>query len=87
MAGGSQAQLDVLKSLTSYVNRIINHRSINGMRVLILDDFTTQVVSTTTSLSKCLNSQGLKKKKTIILYIILNRMEFVLMYLNRFDYI
>jgi hypothetical protein len=33
--------MDVLKALTFYVNRIINHRAVNGMRVLILDDFTT----------------------------------------------
>jgi len=33
--------MDVHKALAKYVTRIINHRAIDGMRVLILDDFTT----------------------------------------------
>ena len=51
-------KMDVLKALSAYVNRIINHRAVNGMRVLIVDSHTTQVISMTTSMSDILASNG-----------------------------
>jgi len=33
--------MDVLKATSAYVTRMINHPTLTGMRVLILDDFTT----------------------------------------------
>lgn len=35
--------MDIMKASSAYVSRIINHRSLVGMRVLILDDFTTVI--------------------------------------------
>jgi hypothetical protein len=34
-------QMDILKASSTYISRILNHRTLVGMRVLILDDFTT----------------------------------------------
>ena len=46
--------MDVLKSTATMILRIIHHRAITGRRVLILDEFTTQVVAMTTSLTEVL---------------------------------
>eukprot|EP00613_Pedinella_sp_CCMP2098_P078060 CAMPEP_0171954948 /NCGR_PEP_ID=MMETSP0993-20121228/108660_1 /TAXON_ID=483369 /ORGANISM="non described non described, Strain CCMP2098" /LENGTH=45 /DNA_ID= /DNA_START= /DNA_END= /DNA_ORIENTATION= len=42
--------MDVLKATSAYVTRMINHPTLTGMRVLILDDFTTQIVAMTVSM-------------------------------------
>lgn len=49
--------MDLLGAASAYVTKMVAHRSICGMRVLILDDFTTQVVSMSFSLGEVLTSQ------------------------------
>ena len=49
--------LNVISAIRSYIDRIVGHEKIGGMKVLILDHVTTQVISTVYSQTQILEKE------------------------------